>query len=50
MHLAKRPNQKPILVAYIYHQNKKGKPQKIDLPLLKNDITSSEPIFKTTDT
>jgi hypothetical protein len=30
--------------------NQKGKPRKMDLPLLKNDITSSEVTFKTTDT
>ena len=27
------------LVHYIYDKNKKGKPQKKDLPSLKNDIT-----------
>ena len=32
-------NLKPIYADYIYHKNDKGKPRKMDLPLLKNDIT-----------
>ncbi len=32
-------NLKPILTDYIYQKNKKGKPPKKDLLLLKNDIT-----------
>jgi hypothetical protein len=30
----------PILVHYIYHTIEKGKPCEMDLPLLKNDITT----------
>ena len=47
-------NLKPFLSDYIYricYKNaKKGKPEKNDLPLLKNDITGSDPTLKTTDT
>jgi len=35
---------------YIYHKNEKSKPPKMDLPLLKNDITISEPTVKILDT
>jgi hypothetical protein len=39
---------------YIYRISykiaKKGKPDEMDLPLLKNDITGSEPTVKMTDT
>jgi len=42
-------NLKPNLVQYIYPISykiaKKGKPYKMDLPLCKNDITGSEPVF-----
>ena len=31
---------KSIPETYIYHQNKKSKPHKLDLPLLNNDITN----------
>ena len=47
-------NLKPNLVQYIYLISfkiaKKGKPEKKDLPLLKNDITGSEPTIKILDT
>ncbi len=32
---------KSVHAYYIYHKNKKGKPPKKDLPLLKNDITNN---------
>jgi len=41
---------KPILICYIYHKNEMGKPFKMSLPLLKNDITGSEPTVKMLDT
>jgi len=34
------PYPKTIYTDCIYHQNEKGKPCEIDLPLLKNDITA----------
>ena len=34
-------NLEPILTNYIYHKNEIGKPGKMDLPLLKNDITTN---------
>jgi len=37
---------KPIFSDDIYHKNKKDKPCEMDLPLLKNDITTSEPNSK----
>jgi len=47
-------NLKPSLVQYIYLISykiaKKGKTSKTDLPLLKNDITGSEPTVKMLDT
>jgi hypothetical protein len=47
-------NLNPILAHYIYrisYKNaKKGKPDEMDLPLLKNDITGSEPSVKILDT
>ena len=30
-----------ILTDYIYHQNEKSKPRRMDLPLLKNDTTKN---------
>ncbi len=39
-----------IHVLYIYHKNEKGKPGEMDLPLLKNDITGSEPTVTMLDT
>ena len=33
-----------------YRNAKKGKPDEMDLPLLKNDITGSEPTVKMLDT
>jgi hypothetical protein len=33
-----KTNLKPILADHIYHKNEKGKPPKMDLPLLKNNI------------
>jgi hypothetical protein len=33
-----------------FTKNQKGKPDKMDLPLLKNDITGSEPTVKMLDT
>ncbi len=46
-------NLKPSPVQYIYpisYKNaKKGKSPKKDLPLLENDITSSEPAFGIAD-
>ena len=47
-------NLKPILTDYIYRiissKNQKSKPWEMDLPLLKNDITGSEPTVKMLDT
>jgi hypothetical protein len=43
-------NLKPIHADYIYHKNEKSKPGEMDLPLLKNDITGSEPTVKVLDT
>jgi hypothetical protein len=47
-------NQKLVRADYIYRiissKKQKGKPDEMDLPLLKNDITGSESTFKTTDT
>jgi len=34
-------NLKSIHACYIYHKNEKGKPPKMDLPLLKNDIPNN---------
>ncbi len=34
-------NLKPIPNSYIYHKNEKGKLCEMDLPLLKNDITTT---------
>jgi hypothetical protein len=31
---------KPISETYIYYKNEKGKPREMDLPFLKNDITT----------
>jgi len=43
-------NLKPILTDYIYRiipsKNQKSKPWEMDLPLLKNDITGSEPLSR----
>jgi len=47
-------NQKLVRADYIYRiissKKQKGKPDEMDLPLMKNDITDSEPTFKMTDT
>ena len=44
MFTCQKHNLKPILTDYIYRiipsKDQKGKPQKMDLPLLKNDITN----------
>jgi len=43
-------NQKLVRADYIYRiissKKQKGKPDEMDLPLMKNDITDSEPTFK----
>jgi hypothetical protein len=41
-----------VLIAYIVFLTKlqRGKPDEMDLPLLKNDITGSEPTVKMLDT
>jgi len=38
--------QLPVHISYFLQKCKKGKPSEISLPLLKNDITGSEPISK----
>jgi len=40
----------PVHISYFLQKCKKGKPDEMDLPLLKNDITGSELIVKMTDT
>ena len=37
-------------ISYFLQNCKKGKPGEMDLPLLKNDITGSEPTVKILDT
>jgi len=37
-------------ISYFLQKCKKGKPDEMDLPLLKNDITGSEPTVKILDT
>jgi hypothetical protein len=37
-------------ISYFLQNCKKGKPDEMDLPSLKNDITGSEPTFKILDT
>ena len=39
-----------VHISYFLQNCKKGKPYKMDLPLLKNDITGSEPNVKMLDT
>jgi hypothetical protein len=45
-----KASQFPIHISYFLQKCKKGKPRKISLPLLKNDITGSEPTVKMFDT
>jgi hypothetical protein len=42
--------QPPLQISYFLQNCKKGKPGEMDLPLLKNDITGSEPTVKILDT
>jgi len=42
--------QLPVHISYFLQNCKKGKSPKKDLPLLKNDITGSEPMVKMLDT
>ena len=39
-----------VHISHLLQKCKKGKPSKKDLPLLKNDITGSEPTVKMLDT
>jgi hypothetical protein len=43
-------SQFQLHISYLFQNCKKGKPDEMDLPLLKNDITGSEPTFKIQDT
>jgi hypothetical protein len=43
-------SQLPVHISYFLQKRKKGKPDEMDLPLLKNDITGSEPTVKMLDT
>ncbi len=43
-------NLKSVHADYIYHKNEIGKSCEMSLPILKNDITGSEPTVKILDT
>ena len=43
-------SQFQVHISYFLQNCKKGKPSEISLPLLKNDITGSEPTVKILDT
>jgi len=43
-------SQFQVHISYLLQKCKKGKPCEMDLPLLKNDITGSEPTVKILDT
>ena len=43
-------SQLRLHISYLLQKCKKGKPGEMDLPLLKNDITTFELASKTTDT
>jgi hypothetical protein len=45
-----QPSQFTVHISYFLQKCKKGKPCQMDLPLLKNDITGSEPTVKVLDT
>jgi len=45
-----KASQLPVHISYFLQNCKKGKPSEIGLPLLKNDITGSEPTVKILDT
>jgi len=42
--------QFPVHISYLLQKCKKGKPGEMDLPLVKNDITTFELAFGITDT
>jgi len=45
-----KASQSPVHISYFLQKCKKDKPFKMSLPLLKNDITGSEPTVKMLDT
>jgi hypothetical protein len=45
-----KASQLPVHISYFLQNCKKGKSPKKDLPLLKNDITGSEPTVNMLDT
>jgi len=45
-----KASQFQVHISYFLQKCKKGKPDEMDLPFLKNDITGSEPTVKILDT